>query len=76
VWSRASSLIIDDLGMRKLPHTAAEHLLHHATLRARVNSPDVETDVRLEDAGKRSDGDGRTAARLLVPDVYEEAGEL
>ena len=37
-------LIIDDLGMRKLPHTAAEDLLgdHHAALRARVDAADVE----------------------------------
>ena len=37
-------LIIDDLGMRKLPHTAAEDLLenHHAALRARLDTADVK----------------------------------
>ena len=38
-------LIIDDLGMRKLPHTGRRRSLgdHHAALRARLDAADVES---------------------------------
>jgi DNA replication protein DnaC len=49
-------LIIDDFGMRKLPHTAAEDLARnrHATLRAFQHAPDVKsTRGRLGQAARR-----------------------
>lgn len=57
-------LIIDDLGMRKLPHTARRRppRADHATLRACVNPPNVESPV--DDWGKLL-GDTAAVTALL-----------
>ena len=61
-------LIVDDLGMRKLPHTAAEDPgSRHASLRARVDALDVKPARRRlgQAAGGHRRRDG--APRLLAP---------
>ena len=61
-------LIIDDLGMRKLPHTAAEDLLEadHAALRTRVHAPDVESARRRLGQAPRRHRRGHRAPRSAV----------
>lgn len=66
----APLLIIDDLGMRKLPSTAAEDLLkiHHAPLRACIDAADVESACRrLGEAARRHRGGDRDARSLAAP---------
>ena len=74
-------LIIDDLGMRKLPHTAAEDLLEldHAPLRTGVHAPDVEpTGRRLGQAARRHRRRHRAArsAPTSRPRAQVRAAEL
>ena len=63
--ARAHLLIIDDLGMRKLPHTAAEDLLEliHAPLRAGLDDAHLQPARRRVGQAARRHRRGHRAAR-------------
>ena len=64
-YSEIPLLIIDDVGMRKLPAAAAEDLLEirHATLRARINDHYVESPARRLAKALRRHAGGRRVPR-------------
>lgn len=62
-------LIVDDLGMRKLPHTRRRRSpgIDHASLRAGLNAPDIESPRRRLGQATRRHGSGHRLARSAAP---------